>query len=521
VDQPWWKRSVFYQIYPRSFADSTGSGTGDLRGIAAHLDHLAWLGVDAVWISPFYPSPMRDFGYDVADYCDVDPIFGSLDDFDALIEAAHTRDLRVIVDWVPAHTSSDHPWFVDARSSRDSRHRGWYVWRDPAPGGGPPNNWTATFTQGAPAWTFDETTGQYWLHSFLPEQPDLDWNEPEVVEAMHRILDFWLARGVDGFRADVVHNIGKHPDLADVAPNLAPIPHSALNDDPRTHAHLREIRRRLDAWNGDRMMVGEVFLLSTERVAEYYGDGDELHLCFNFPPLFAPWDAEAWKKCLEETLAAMEPRGAWPSWALSNHDFPRHRTRYGGSEAVARAAAVLLLTLKGTPFLYMGEELGLEDATVPEAARVDPGNRDGCRAPFPWTADPRADWGATPWLPHPPDAAEQNVARLREDPGSILHLYRRLLQRRRDSPALRAGAIEVLATAAPLLAYRRFASGDERRILINFGETPVACADLPRWIVELSSDGGGEGTTFTGVVDNRQALVLRPPEDRANEERNA
>jgi len=507
---PWWKTGVFYQIYPRSFADSTGNGVGDLPGITAHLDHLVWLGVDALWISPFFPSPMRDFGYDVADYCGVDPLFGTLDDFDRLVAAAHARGLRVIIDWVPAHTSSDHPWFVEARSSTRSPKRSWYVWRDPAPDGGPPNNWTSTFTRGAPAWTLDEASGRYYLHSFLPEMPDLDWNEPAVVEAMHAVLRFWLDRGVDGFRADVIHNIGKDPALADVPPEVAPIPHSALNDDPRTHAHLREIRRLLDSTPGERMMVGEVFLLSTERVATYYGHDDELHLAFNFPPLFTEWNAEKWRRCLTDTLAATDPVGAWPTWVLSNHDFPRHRTRYGGGEGPARAAAVLLLTLRGTPFLYMGEELGLEDAVVPEERRVDPGNRDGCRAPLPWTADFAADWSSRAWLPPPPAVATRNVAAQRDDGGSILHLYRRLLAARRRSPALQSGAIELHPPAEGVLAFRRVAGEDERHVVVNFGaearpwRPPVPCR------IEIASDAVGEGREYGGIVGASQALVLHP-----------
>jgi alpha-glucosidase len=505
---PWWKRGVFYQIYPRSFASTTGRGVGDLAGVTAHLDHLAWLGVDALWLSPFYPSPMRDFGYDVADHCGVDSRFGTLADFDALVAEAHRRGLRVIVDFVPAHTSSDHPWFLEARASRESPRRRWYVWRDPRPDGGPPNNWTSTFTKGAPAWTLDATTGQYYLHSFLPEQPDLDWEHPPVVAAMHEVLRFWLDRGVDGFRIDVVHNIGKDPALLDVESRLAPIPHSALNDDPRTHGHLRAIRQLLDGYAGERMAVGEVFLLDTRRVADYYGRGDELHLCFNFPPLFAPWQAEAWRACIETTAKSFDPVDAWPSWVLSNHDVPRHRTRYG-SLARARAAAVLLLTLRGTPFLYMGEELGLENALVPPERAVDPGGRDGCRAPIPWRSQASHGWRGEPWLPFPPDAAARSVEAQRGDPASVLHLYRRLLRARRASPALADGTQELLPTPDGVLAWRRRAQGDARTIAVNFRAEPARIEVGGDLAVEIASDGAGEGTRFDGQLGADQAVMLR------------
>jgi alpha-glucosidase len=515
-DAPWWKRGVFYQIYPRSFADASGDGVGDLAGIARHLDHAAWLGVDALWLSPFFRSPMRDFGYDVSDYCDVDPIFGSLADFDRLLRDAHQRDLRVIIDFVPAHTSSEHPWFVASRASRSSDKRDWYVWRDPAPDGGVPNNWKSTFDPKAPAWTFDTATGQYYLHSFLPEQPDLNWEHPPVVEAMHDALRFWLDRGVDGFRIDVVHNVGKDPALRDVEERLAPIPHSALNDDPRTHEHLRGIRKLLDAYPGDRMAVGEVFLLQTERVAAYYGDGDELQLCFNFPPLFAAWDAASWRRCVDEAVRHFDPVGGWPTWVLSNHDFPRHRTRYG-SEARARAAAVLLLGLRGTPFLYMGEEMGLEDAQVPPERVVDPGGRDGCRAPLPWTRAAGHGWStaaAPPWLPFPPDAGARCVEAQREDPASMLHLYRRLLAARRASPALSLGDFHWLDAPDGVLAWRRHhaGEGDERMVLVNFADAPARVGAGRGATIEVASDGAGEGSRFDGSLGASQALLLRPPD---------
>lgn len=506
--QPWWKRAVVYQIYPRSFADTNGDGVGELEGIRARLDHIAWLGADAIWLSPIFPSPMRDFGYDVADYCDIDPVFGSLADLDALVEAAHERDLRVILDWVPAHTSSDHPWFVDSRSSRTAPKRDWYVWRDPKPDGSPPNNWKSAFSEGGPAWAFDEATGQYWLHSFLPEQPDLNWENPEVAEAMHDTLRFWLDRGVDGFRADVIHNIGKHPALADVADRVASVPHCALNDDPRTIEHLRGIRRVLDEYPGDRMVVGEVFLMDTKKIAPYYADGEGLHLSFNFPPMFLEWKADTWRACIEEARNEFDAVDAWPTWVLSNHDWPRHRTRLG-SEARARASAVLLLTLRGTPFLYMGEELGLEDAIVPPERVVDPGGRDGCRAPIPWTDTPGHGWPDRAWLPLPPEADQRNAAALRRDPDSILHLYRRLLTARHASPALTHGALELLDGLPPgILGYRRHSGADERLVLINFEERPTSIQGITGTI-EVASDGTAEATPFPGTLPPNQALLLR------------
>jgi alpha-glucosidase len=504
---PWWKSAVVYQIYPRSFADSSGDGVGDLAGITGRLDHLTWLGLDALWLSPFYRSPMRDFGYDVSDYCDVDPVFGTLSDFDALLAAAHARGIRVLIDWVPAHTSSDHPWFEEARTSRTSPKRDWYVWRDAGPAGELPNNWTSALTQGAPAWTLDEGSRQLYLHSFLPEQPDLNWANREVREAAQEVLRFWLDRGVDGFRADVIHNIGKDPALADVDPKLAKIPHCVLNDEPVTHVYLRDLRRLLDSYPNERAMLGEVFLLDTEQVAPYYGRGDELHLSFNFPPLFAPWEAARWRECVEGTFAVLDPAEAWPTWVLSNHDVKRHRTRYG-SEARARAAAVLLLTLRGTPFLYMGEELGLEDAEVPPGRAVDPGGRDGCRAPIPWTRGPGHGWPASPWLPLPPDAGRRSVEAQRGDPDSMLHLYRRLLATRRGSPALRIGRMEILDGPEGLFVYRRDADGDRRWVVVNFRDEPTRLELDGSLSVEVASDSAEAGEPFRGRIGANQALIL-------------
>ena len=529
---PWWKSAVFYQIYPRSFADSDGDGVGDLGGIRAHLADLAWLGVDALWISPFFPSPMVDFGYDVSDYCDVDPLFGTIEEFDRLVDEAHALALRVIIDWVPNHTSDQHPWFVDAASGPDRDHRDWYVWRDATPDGSPPNNWVASFDLTAPAWTFDEASGQWYLHLFESAQPDLNWDQPAVVEAMHDVLRFWLDRGVDGIRADVIHCIGKDPDLPDDPPAVAGIPHSALNNVPVTHERLRAIRRLVDEYPGDRVIVGEVYLLTTKAVAAYYGEGDELHLSFNFPPLFARWQQGAWTECIEQTVAALGPRDAWPTWVLSNHDNPRHRTRYDRaaarmgedpdttarrSEARARAAAVLLLTQRGTPFLYQGEELGLLDGVIPADRKVDPGGRDGCRSPVPWDGSPDHGWpqaGDTePWLPFPPESERRNHLDLREDPSSILHLYRRLLAFRHRSRALRFGRFALVDLADGVLAYERVSADESWVVAINLTGDPVdvtgagrvGLAGLP---VALATDAALEGRPFTGSLAGDGAVVV-------------
>jgi alpha-glucosidase len=491
----WWQDAVVYQIYPRSFADASGDGVGDLDGLRARLDHLQWLGVDALWLSPIYRSPMADFGYDVADYCDVDPLFGDLEAFDALLEEAHARRLRVLLDWVPNHTSDQHPWFVESRASRASAKRSWYRWRDGTPDA-PPNNWPAAFG-GGPAWTWDEGSGQWYLHTFLPQQPDLNWDDPEVAAAMHDTLRFWLDRGVDGFRADVVHLIGKDPQLADVT-DLDIV---GTHDHAGTHALLGAIRSVLDAYPGERMMVGEINLRETALIAPYVGD-DELHLAFDFASLFVPWEAGAWRERIAHVESIMGDR--WPTWVFSNHDQPRIRTRLGGSEARARAALVMLLTLRGTPFLYAGEELGLEDAVVPPERVVDPGGRDGCRAPIPWTADDRHGWPAEPWLPWPPEPSRRSVEAQRADPGSFLHLARAALAARRGSDALRRGGLRLVDDAPEgVLAWEREAGDDRRLVWVNLGPGAV---ELPRgWAPELRTDAAGAPALAADA-----AAILRP-----------
>ena len=510
TNQPWWKSAVVYQIYPRSFADANGDGIGDLDGIRAHLDHLVWLGVDAIWLSPFFRSPMKDYGYDVSDYCDVDPIFGSLADFDALLAEAHERGLRVLVDWVPNHTSTEHPWFVASRSSRDDPKRDWYIWRDPAPDGGPPNNWISDFA-GPTAWRLDEATDQYFLHLFLPEQADLNWRNPEVVDAMHDTLRFWLDRGVDGFRMDVIQSLVKRDGLGDLDDPNEVLFGDAHLDPPATHERIRAIRSLIDAYPGDRVAVGETSLLSTTKMATYYGHDDELHLCFNFPQLLAPWDVEHWSRRIRRAYEELDPRGAWPTWVLSNHDVPRHRSRFGGSESAARAAVVAILTLRGTPFLYQGEELGLVDAVVPPERRLDPIERDGCRAPIPWTPDAAHGWGPEPWLPFPPESDVRCVASERDDPTSTLHLYRRMLSLRHASVALQLGAIEMLPDLPEgVIGWDRTQGGERWRVLLAFSDATVGSAIADGWSVALASDGTGEGAAFGGALVANETVVLSP-----------
>ncbi len=495
--------AVIYQVYPRSFADGDRNGMGDLTGLRKRLDHLQHLGVDAVWISPIYRSPMADAGYDISDYCDVDPLFGTLADIDALIAEAHQRGLRVLLDFVPNHTSDQHPWFVESRSSRDNPKRDWYIWRDE------PNNWRAALGAGS-AWTWDEATRQYYLHLFLPQQPDLNWRNPEVIEAMHNVLRFWLDRGVDGFRIDVAHCTGKDPTFANHPRCLAGEPLSDFNDQPYSHEVLRGIRRVVDSYPGDRVLVGEVNIRSTASVAEYYGAGDELHMSFNFPPLDAPWDPVVFRTCIREVEELISAPHAWPTWVLSNHDNERHRTRYDGSMRRARAAAVLLLGLRGTPFVYQGEELGLENAVITPDTQVDPGGRDGCRAPIPWTPEPPHGWGTPTWLPFPPDADTLCADVQREAPDSMLLLYRRLIAARRGSDALRLGAWEELPSPPQVLAWRRSAGADQRIVCVNFADhtLPLSCSGA--WRVQVASDGAGEGEAFSGEVGPEQGLVLEP-----------
>lgn len=466
----WWREGVFYQVYPRSYQDSNGDGVGDLRGIIRRLDHLRGsegsLGVDAIWLSPFYTSPMKDFGYDVADYTDVDPIFGSLADADELLDEAHRRGLKVIVDLVPNHTSDQHPWFQSSRASRSHPKRDWYVWSDPARGGGPPNNWRAVFGKNRAAWTLDPVTGQYFLHHFLPEQPDLNWWNEDVRREMDDVLRFWLDRGADGFRIDVAHSLVKDPELrSNPRFRIRGRPNPMNWDLDEVHAIHRRWRKVIDSYP-DRMAVGEVFPHGLERLVRYYGNDDELHMPFNFQFLEQPWKAESFRGVVEEWERLL-PDHAWPDYTLSNHDRSRAATRYGLDRA--RTAAMMLLTLRGTPFIYYGEEIGMTDVPIPPERIVDVADRDPERTPMQWDGSTNAGFtSGTPWLPVASDAARVNVAAQRDDPSSLLSFYRRLIRIRRDSPALRLGRYRSLRAPRGVYAFEREADGERMLVLLNF-----------------------------------------------------
>lgn len=485
MSSAWWQTGAIYHIYPRSFQDSNGDGVGDLEGVRRRLDYLAWLGVDAIWLSPIYPSPMRDFGYDVIDYCDVDPVFGSLEGFDRLIEEAHAQRLKVILDFVPNHTSIDHSWFRESRRSRDEPKRDWYIWRDAAPDGGPPNNWLSHF--GGPAWTWDEDTRQYYYHAYLAEQPDLNWRNPHVREAMYEALRFWLRRGVDGFRVDVIWHLIKDAAFRDDPPNPAwaesdPEIERLLAiysaDRPEAHDVIAEMRQVIEAFE-DRVLIGEIYL-PLERLVAYYGrDLRGAHLPFNFLLLNARWTAHDIAELIENYEAAL-PLGAWPNWVLSNHDRPRIAARVGAAQA--RIATMLLLTLRGTPTLYYGDELGIGHIEIPPGLIRDPWakrepdlgvGRDPSRTPMQWDASSFAGFSTQePWLPLTPDHESRNVARLRSEEPSILTLVRRLLHFKREHRSLHSGEWRRLASTDDVLAYERV-SGDERIfIALNFSNRP-------------------------------------------------
>ena len=526
----WWQTGVVYEIYPRSFADSNGDGTGDLAGITSRLDYLQWLGVDAIWIAPFYPSPMADFGYDVADYTDVDPLFGSMDDFDQLVAEAHRRGLRVLVDYVPNHTSDRHPWFIESRSSRTNPKRDWYTWRDPGPNGELPNNWISMFA--GPAWEWDEATAQYYLHMFLKEQPDLNWRNPEVRAAMFDAARFWLDRGVDGFRIDVAPMVMKDPQLRDNPLNPNPATWQAMgswatqrhdNDHahPDMHELYRSFRTLLESYPGDRVSIGELHHPDYGVWASYYGERqDEIHVPFNFHLTYSPWTAEAVRGAIEGVQAAL-PAGAWASWVLGNHDQPRFASSSRAGRAQARVGMLALLTLRGTPTIYYGDEIGMVDVPVATADARDPlehrepgRGRDPERSPMQWDGAPNAGFcppGVRPWLPLAADAPSVNVAGQAEDPDSLLTLTRRLIQVRREHPVLHLGDFEPFGpTPEGTYAFRRVSAGGQLTVALNLTAEPRTIPGAGPGRVLIGTHPGRDGSRERGVLELRpnEALVI-------------
>jgi alpha-glucosidase len=516
-DRVWWRDGVLYQIYPRSFADSNGDGVGDLRGIIERLDHLAWLGVEGVWLTPTMPSPNQDWGYDVSDYRQVHPEFGTMDDLDELVAEAGTRDIRILLDLVPNHTSDQHEWFQDALTSRTARYRDFYVWADPKDDGSPPNNWLSVFG-GESAWELHEPTGQYYLHNFLKHQPDLNWWNDDVRNEFDDILKFWFERGIAGFRIDVAHSMVKDRELRDNLPASEDDPERIRRigqqpiynmNRPEGHEVIQRWRRVCDEYDPKRVLVGETFVLDVAKMVSYYGErDDELNLAFNFPFMFTDFEAKSLREVVEMTESLMPPE-SWPVWTGSNHDVGRMATRWcDNDDRKIRCALMLLLTMRGTPFLYYGDEIGMpesklteEDLKDPVGIRFWPRNpgRDACRTPMQWEARPGAGFtseGAEPWLPLG-DQTAFNVASQRGDPTSILTLTRDLIAFRRNSPDLTRGSYEALESSPGVWAFRR---GEGTVVALNMSDE-VAAVDGVRGTIPIATDRSRDGEALDGSIE--------------------
>ncbi len=520
----WWQTGVIYQVYPRSFRDSNGDGVGDLPGIISKLDYLRWLGVNALWLSPIYPSPMADFGYDISDYTGIHPLFGTLHDLDTLVQQAHQRDLKVILDFVPNHTSDEHPWFQQSRADKTNAKRDWYIWRDPAPDGGPPNNWVSYF--GGSAWQFDAHTGQYYLHLFEVKQPDLNWRNPQVRTAMENVLRFWLDRGIDGFRVDVIWLLLKDEQFRDNPLN----PHWKPGDEPSTaqeqrytedqpgiHDLVREMRSVLNNYS-DRVLIGEIYLPVTQLV-QYYGKSlDEAQLPFNFQFVTLPdWNANAISQVVDAYEAAL-PTGAWPNWVLGNHDKTRIATRVGPAQA--RVAHMFLLTLRGTPTCYYGDEIGMHNIPIPPALLQDPKSkeefpelsRDYQRTPMQWDSSANAGFtsqGVQPWLPIAEDYPTHNVEIEQHDPRSFLSFMHTLLSLRQASPALTIGSYQVIDqdNGACFVYIRQYAA---QRYLVALNISPQ------EQLLRISQQGNASVILST-MMDRQGPVALASFQLRPNE----
>lgn len=521
----WWQKEVIYQIYPRSFKDSSGNGVGDLQGIVGKLDYLKDLGVKGVWISPIYPSPMADFGYDVSDYTGIHPLFGTMEDFDELVSEIHKRDLKLILDFVPNHSSDQHPWFRESRKSRDNPKRDWYIWKDPKPDGSRPNNWLSEF--GGPGWEFDKTTGQYYYHAFLKEQPDLNWRNPEVQKAMLEAMRFWLEKGVDGFRVDVMWHMIKdekfrdnpvNPDYKEYMSPYDQLIPAYSTDQPEVHEIVKMMRNLMNKYD-ERVLIGEIYL-PIHKLVTYYGrDLSGAHLPFNFSLINLPWDARKIEAVVNEYEGSL-PANGWPNWVLGNHDQSRIMSRVG--EAQAKIAAMLLLTLRGTPTMYYGDEIGMQDVKIPDDMVVDPRERnvpgkglgrDPERTPMQWSADKNAGFtSGDPWLLLMENYEEINVATEKDKPESMLNFYRDLLNLRFREEALHVGDYFPVPSGGNLLCYIRKASGKEFLIILNIGSSVESFPDASAYngtiIFSTTKKSEGQRISEISEVKENQGIIV-------------
>ena len=525
LEGSWWRSGVIYQIYPRSFADSDGDGHGDLQGVIDHLDHLSWLGIDGIWLNPIHPSPNADWGYDVTDYMSVAPEFGDLGKLDLLVTEARARGIRTILDLVPNHTSDQHPWFVDARSDRAAAHRDWYVWADPKADGSPPNNWRSLLGDG-PAWTFDQRTGQYYLHNFLAQQPDLNWWNEGVRRAFDQVLRFWFDRGIAGFRIDVAHGIVKDRALRD-DPEASDEDHPRIRshglrpehsmNQPEVHDVLKRWRAIADDYGQDRILMGETDVYDISELMRFYGSGvDELHLAQNFPFVFSDFGAGT-RAEVEASEAAMPP-SAWPVWAASNHDAGRFPTRWcGGDDRKIRSALMMLLTLRGTPILYYGDEIGMPEVDVPRDRILDPvgvsrspadSGRDRDRTPMHWTGGSVGGFsrpGVEPWLPIG-DTERCNVEDQRADSGSVLSLCRDLIALRRERDDLTMGAYRGLHAPQDIWAWKR---GATTSVVVNASDdTATLTVDAAEVLIGTRRERDGERVSGRLELEPWEAAIL-------------
>ena len=530
-DWIWWKHGTVYQIYPRSFKDSNNDGIGDLQGIISKIDYLAWLGVDAVWLSPVCPSPMKDFGYDISDYAGIDPVFGTLADFDKLIDAAHAEGIRIVFDLVLNHTSDQHPWFVQSRSSRTNTKRDWYIWKN-GKNGNAPNNWQSSF--GGSAWEYDAATDQYYLHSCLREQPDLNWRSKPLICAVENVMRFWLDRGVDGFRLDVANWFMKDDKFRDNPLrffNKIFQRHVYDRNRPDNHELMRKIRTVIDQYD-DRMAVGEIFTMppgDPVLSAEYFGNDDELNLAFDFSLLYTPWDARKFYLAVSKWISAVKIHNGWPCFVLSNHDQWRSFTRFGTdnrNESVKRAKMIstFLLTLFGTPFLYYGEEIGMTNAVVSRNEIQDPlgkrfwpiyCGRDGARTPMQWDKSPNGGFsGARPWISINEDYTRVNVDAQINDPYSLLRHYRALLHLRRVHKALIEGELEFVSHGKNgVISFYRTCAEEKMFVACNFtdADTELSVHNRGQWRV-IHSTHRTSRTHFSDLnitLNPYEAIVIK------------